>query len=379
MPMGRRRPLAGLAALAVAAGLVPLTSDAASAVAVSASAAPVAYVADSGATSVDAIDTATNAVTASIKVGFNTTEIVITKDGATAYALSANCGACMVPAVGHFGIYPISTATNKPGKVIDPGATMIALDPDGQLLYALNGNSDTVTPIVVATNKAMKPIKVGGSPTSIAFTPQGKYAYITTSSPGTVVSVRTATGKVRAPIKIGGDPTDITLAPSGEIGFVIDSGQVIPILTAVNKSRKPVAAADQVLFSRGGEFALALTSHSVFPILIETGPGTPVKVGGIAEALAFGPSGRLAYVASADTGTVTPIHLRITPLTVTVTAGQPIKVGSSPDAVAFTAGGTAAYVTNVGDNTVTPIDVATGHPGTPIQVGQAPDAIAITP
>jgi len=379
--MRSRYPLVGLAAASVAASLTLLTVQASAAataaVTVNAAAAPTAYVANSGASTVDAIDTATNAVIATIKVGFNTTEIVITKDGTTAYALSANCGACMTADVNHYGIYPINTATNEAGKVIDPAATMIALDPNGQFLYALNGDSDTVTPINVATNTAMKPIKVGGSPTSIAFTPKGRFAYITTTSPGTVVSVNTGNRKVRAPIKIGGDPTDITLSPSGELGFVIDSGHVIQIDTAVNRSEKPIVAANYVVIPPSGGFGLALTSSSVIPLPFEAPAGTPIKVSGIAVAITVSPTGRLAYVASAGTGTVTPI--RIHPFPLMVTAGQPIAVGSSPDAVAFTPGGTTAYVTNVGDDTVTPIDVATGRAEAPIKVGPAPDAVAITP
>jgi YVTN family beta-propeller protein len=63
------------------------------------------------------------------------------------------------------------SATNEPGTVIDPAATMIALDPNGQLLYALNGGSDTVTPIDVATGQAEAPIKVGPAPDAVAVTP----------------------------------------------------------------------------------------------------------------------------------------------------------------------------------------------------------------
>jgi YVTN family beta-propeller protein len=126
---------------------------------------------------------ATNTVIATIKVGFHPAGIVISRDGTTAYAVSADCGTCEKPSAGHYGIYPINTATNKPGKVIDPEATKIALDPDGFILYALNGRSDTVTIINITTGKVRKPIKVGGSPDSIAFTPKGRSAYITTTDP----------------------------------------------------------------------------------------------------------------------------------------------------------------------------------------------------
>lgn len=374
----------GLAAIAAVASLAPLTSPAAattrSGARASAATAPIAYVANSGTTSVEAIDTATNAVIATIKVGFHPTGIVITKDGTTAYAVSAGCGTCEKPSAGHYGIYPINTVTNKPGKVIDPEATKIALDPDGYILYALNGRSDTVTIINITTGRVRKPIKVGGSPDSIAFTPKGRSAYITTTDPGTVVSISTATGKLRtSPIKIGGDPTDITLTRSGEEAYVVDGGKVIHVHTSTNSASKPIAAASYVLIAPSGGYSLALGNSSVFPITAVDGvPGQPVSVGAKPDYLAFGPTGRLAYVASAGPDTVTPIHVHVlSPFS--LSAGQPIMVGSDPDAIAFTPDGSTAYVTNFADGTVTPINVKTGQAGQPITVGSHPDAVAITP
>ena len=44
--------------------------------------------------------------------------------------------------------------------------------------YVVNSQSNTVTPIQVATNTAGKAIKVGVSPFAIAITPNGKTAYV---------------------------------------------------------------------------------------------------------------------------------------------------------------------------------------------------------
>jgi YVTN family beta-propeller protein len=365
-------PLLGLTGIAVAAGLAPLTSPASAAV--SSTVAATAYVANSGSSSVDAIDTATNMVIATVKVGPDPAGVVVTKNGTTAYAVSPNCGKCRRTGT---GVYPISTATNKAGKVIDPLATKIALDPNGVLLCALNGNSDSVTLINTTTGKARKPIKIKGSPDAIAFTPNGRFAYLTTTSPATVVSINTGNGHVRTPIKIGGHPTGIALSTSGEEGYVIDSGKVIPVHTSTNSAGKPIAAANQVITPHSGGFVLALASHSVFPISIETGPGTAVSVGKNPVYVAISPSGRLAYVVSKGSDTVTPIHINIHSFA--LTAGPPIAVGSAPEAVAFTPDGSTAYVTNSGAGTVTPIDVKTGQPGLPVKVGSAPGAIAITP
>jgi YVTN family beta-propeller protein len=47
----------------------------------------------------------------------------------------------------------------------------IAITPDGKTAYLVNSESGTVTPIRVATNTALPPVKVGGFPDAIAITP----------------------------------------------------------------------------------------------------------------------------------------------------------------------------------------------------------------
>lgn len=250
----------------------------------------------------------------------------------------------------------------------------------GYILYALNGLSDTVTIINITTGKVRAPIKVGGSPNSIAFTPKGRIAFITTGGPGTLVSINTATAKLRTPPnKIGGDPTDITLTGSGEEAYLIDFGKVRHLHTYSGGPGKPIAPATFILVAHKASYALALGSSSVFPITAVDGTAGPaVSVGANPDYLAFAPTGRLAYIPSATSGTVTPVHIHVfSPFS--LTAGPPITVGSDPDAVAFTPDGTTAYVTNFADGTVTPINVKTGQPEPTITVGSHPDAIAITP
>jgi YVTN family beta-propeller protein len=47
----------------------------------------------------------------------------------------------------------------------------IAIMPNGKTAYVSNGNSNTVTPIAIATNEPGKPIKVGIEPLWIDHTP----------------------------------------------------------------------------------------------------------------------------------------------------------------------------------------------------------------
>ncbi len=45
------------------------------------------------------------------------------------------------------------------------------ITPDGKTAYVANLRSGTVTPIMVATGQAGKPIKVGKAPTALALVP----------------------------------------------------------------------------------------------------------------------------------------------------------------------------------------------------------------
>jgi YVTN family beta-propeller protein len=70
-----------------------------------------------------------------------------------------------------------------------------------------------VTPIRIATNTALKPIKSGGGPVVIAITPNGKTAYVGNYDSGTVTPIRIATNTALKPIKAGKNPAFITITP----------------------------------------------------------------------------------------------------------------------------------------------------------------------
>jgi DNA-binding beta-propeller fold protein YncE len=64
-----------------------------------------------------------------------------------------------------------------------------------------NNTAGTVTPIQIATNTALPPIRTGGNPFEIAITPDGKTAYVSLVSAG-VAAIRTATNTALG-LKIG--------------------------------------------------------------------------------------------------------------------------------------------------------------------------------
>jgi DNA-binding beta-propeller fold protein YncE len=127
-------------------------------------------------------------------------------------------------------VTPISIATNtalKPIKVTSTGITSvsgsgvdaIAITPDGKLAYAVTNPGapgsvlGEVTPIITATNTALTPIKVGKGPSVIAITPDGKTAYVVSYDRGTVTAIRIATSTELKPIKVGEDSNAIAITP----------------------------------------------------------------------------------------------------------------------------------------------------------------------
>ena len=64
------------------------------------------------------------------------------------------------------------------------GPQGIAITPDGKTAYVANYRAGTVTPIQIATNKALPAITVGNAPQTIAITPDGKTVYVVNNNGG---------------------------------------------------------------------------------------------------------------------------------------------------------------------------------------------------
>jgi YVTN family beta-propeller protein len=205
-------------------------------------------------------------------------------------------------------------------------------------VYVTNLESNTVTPIEVATNKPGPEIKVGSGPFAVAITPDGKSAYVANEG-GTVTPIEVATNKPGPEIKVGSGPDGIAITPDGKTAYVANafSGTVTPIEVATNK------------------------------------PGPEITVGERPDGVAITPDGSLAYVVNEGSGRVTPIEVATN-----TTDPIEIEVGSFPSDIAITPDGKTAYVTNSVGNTVTPFNVGTHETHPAIAVGSTPVGIAVT-
>ena len=117
-----------------------------------AAAAPFAYVTNSYDSTVSVIDTATNAVVATVPVGLNPEYLAVTPDGTHVYVANQVSNTVSV----------IGTATNRVVATIPVGTfpVYVAVTPDGTKVYVSNEGDNTVSVIARPGNTVVKTIPV---------------------------------------------------------------------------------------------------------------------------------------------------------------------------------------------------------------------------
>ena len=297
-------------------------------------------------------------------------------------------------------VLPIDLTDNKPETPIKvgrgAGTNDLVVTSDGKTGYVTNEDTNTVTPITLATGQLGKAMPVGSEPVAIAFVPHTneRWAWVADYGGKTVSTINVVTGQLGQSIPVPDiGPNTVAFTPDGQTCYVANWGTedaagstVTPIhvthggaagrvLPSINVGLNP----NWVAITRAGDTAYVANkgSNSVTPIDVRSNTvGTAIRVPGPPIEMEISPEGRIAYVAiagsSPEIDEVIPLDLTTTP----VTAGSAIKLKpkSQPHWIAFTPDGQTAYVVGNGNSTMTPITVATGKPGRPIQVTSDPDS-----
>lgn len=150
-----------------------------------------AYVTCSADGEVTVIDTATHTVTGTIVVGgVNLAGIVFSPDGTLAYV------------AGNSAVFVIDTALQAVSATIPvPGdLSPIAITPDGAFLYTASFIGGTVYAIDTATQSVVASIPAGFLIQLLAVTPDGASVYVTRVFPGDVAVIDTATNTIAATV-----------------------------------------------------------------------------------------------------------------------------------------------------------------------------------
>lgn len=274
-----------------------------------------------------------------------------------AVAVSPNHRLALVTNFTSDNMTPIDLSTGKALAPIPagPGPAGVAIAPNGTRAYvtddgSLNTVADTVTPIDLKTMKPLRRIKVGSGPQGIVITPNGSKALVADAGaiiggqPGRighqVTPIDLATGKALRPINVGNGPIGIALTADGSTAFVtnLNSESVTPINVAGDQALAPIAVegGPVAVTVAGGTAWVVNTPASGFrgndvqPIRVaDDRPGKPVKVSKGAQAIAASPNGRTVWVACLNSNEIVPINVS------SHKRGKPVAVAGGPFAIAL--------------------------------------------
>jgi YVTN family beta-propeller protein len=288
---------------------------------------PFAYVANENSDNVSVIDTATNAVVATVPAGASR-GVAITPDGAVAYVTDT-----------FFHVKVIDTVANEVVASVNwvgGGPDGVAITPDGSFAYVAISDGNFVRVIDTATNTISATVTVGDNPRGVAITPDGAFAYVTNSGSNDVSVINTTTNVVVATLAVGSFPFGIAITPDGAFAYVTNS--LSSIVSVIDTDSNTVVAtvavpffARSVAMTPDGTFAYVASYGAVS--VIDTGTNTVVTtvlVGNNARGIAITPDGAFAYVAIYDDGNVKVID------TVTNAVVATVAVGGSPIGIAIT-------------------------------------------
>ena len=194
------------------------------------------YVTNVGDNTVSVIDTASNAVVATISVGGFPDGVATTPDGTHAYVTNAFDSNVSV----------IDTATNKVVATIPVGSSPngVAITPDGTRAYVTNGADNAVSVIDTASNTVVGTIPVGQDPSGVAITSDGTHAYVTNQLDDSVSVIDTVSNKVVATIPGLIIPIGVAITPDGTETFGRDDRRQQSLAYVTNSVDNTVSVID---------------------------------------------------------------------------------------------------------------------------------------
>jgi YVTN family beta-propeller protein len=288
-------------------------------------AAPFGYVVNHGDATVTVVDTATNAVVATVAVGNQPLGAAVHPAGNRAYVTN------QVPA-GTVSV--IDTAINGVVATVTVGArpSGAAVKPPGDRVYVTNRDDKNVSVIDTTTNAVVATIPVGNNPLGIAIDPAGTPAYVVNNGDNDVSVIDTTTNTVVATIPVGNDPSHVTVGPNGRRAYVS------------NSSNASVSVID-----------------SGFQSVVAT-----IPVGNIPEGVAVDPGGNRLYVANSGPNSVTVVDTASNAVVATV------PVGLTPFELAFRPDGARVFVANRQSANVSVIDTVSNTVTATVPAGFTP-------
>ncbi|WP_100500913.1 Hsp70 family protein [Geodermatophilus chilensis] len=275
------------------------------------------YVANRTAGVVTVVDSAVDAVTATIPVPVGPPQFLsFAPDGSRLYVSVYNDERTIA------AVAVIDTADNEVVATI-PVRTrpyLGAVTPDGSRLFVPNHDSGSISVIDTAANAVIAEVQVPPNPHWIEFTPDGSRAYVANHESNLVTQLDPGTLEVVGEVRVETAPHSVAVHPDR------------PLVANVN-------------YESGSVTMIDTNSNSVI---------ASIPVGQNPQDITWSPDGRFAYVATVTEDAVAVVNGE----SFTVTARLP--VGDSPTSVAVLPDGSRAYVSVLKAGVLRPLDLAGG-------------------
>ena len=201
-------------------------------------------------------------------------------------------------------------------------ATGVAVSPDGERLFVVNGWSGAVTEVDPDTGTVVDRLFTEVQLSHAAMRPDGRRLYVSAS--GSVAVIDPDEFRVVAAIKVGGQPQGLVVHPDNKVLYVANA--------------------------QDGTVSLVDTA-----VAFQT---ATIPVGGLPQHLALAPDGSRLYVSGMRLGETTPGTLTVIDTATNEVVGS-VVVGTGAGTVAVTPDGATVYVALPKEGSVVVVDTAT--------------------
>jgi PQQ-dependent catabolism-associated beta-propeller protein len=303
---------------------------------------PLAFVTNERDGTITVIDTGTDRVYSTIKVGGRLRGIRLNPNRtriwvAISYPTNQSQGEDKIAELDLEGnvIAKYEAGTDPENFVVDDHATR---------LYIANEDAGTASITDVKANRVISSMAVGLEPEGAAMSPDGRWVYITSESSSSVSVIDTQSGTVVKQFLVGARPREAVFTADSSRAYVTaENGNVVSVVDT--------------------------RDHSVTKtIQLPRGEGTAqLKPKGVVVS----PDGKRVYVATGRGNSVAVIdgeHLTLITL---------IPVGQRPWGIALTPDGRKLYTANGVSNDVSVIDTSSNKVMTTVKAGDGPWGIAL--
>lgn len=305
-------------------------------------AGPLAFVTNERDGTITVIDTKTDRVFSTLKVGGRLRGIRLSPDRkriwvAISYPTNQSQDKDTIAELDLDGniVAKHESGTDPENFVIDDNATR---------LYIANEDAGTASITDVKANRIINTMPVGLEPEGAAISPDGRWVYITSESSSSVSVIDTQTGQVVKQFLVGARPREaVFTADSARAYVTAENGNVISVVDT--------------------------RDHSVIKTIeLPRGDGaSQLKPKGVVVS----PDGKRVYVATGRGNSVAVIDgEQLTLLTL-------IPVGQRPWGIALTPDGRKLYTANGLSNDITVVDTSTNKVIATVKVGDGPWGIAL--